>query len=114
MNSRIPASSTPIETPEQIVEHLRALIAEVERSLVVNSASAADDQQRLASLKARLASLKEKAAACVGSAKERLGDGARQADTAIRAHPYESLAVALGVGLLVGILLRRGTAGAAA
>jgi len=29
------------------------------------------------------------------------------ADSAIRAHPYESLAIALGVGVLLGALLRR-------
>lgn len=32
---------------------------------------------------------------------------ARKADTMIRAHPYESIGVALGVGLLVGVLAAR-------
>ncbi len=32
---------------------------------------------------------------------------ARKADETIRAHPYESLAVAFGVGVLLGALLKR-------
>ena len=33
--------------------------------------------------------------------------GARATDETIRAHPYESLAIALGVGVLLGALIRR-------
>jgi len=36
------------------------------------------------------------------SAKEKVTEGARRTDEAIRAHPYESLAIALGVGVLIG------------
>jgi ElaB/YqjD/DUF883 family membrane-anchored ribosome-binding protein len=32
---------------------------------------------------------------------------ARKADDTIRAHPYESLGVAFGIGILIGALLRR-------
>ena len=32
---------------------------------------------------------------------------ARKADATIRAHPYESLGVAFGIGVLIGALLRR-------
>jgi ElaB/YqjD/DUF883 family membrane-anchored ribosome-binding protein len=33
--------------------------------------------------------------------------GAKAADHAIREHPYESLGLALGMGLLVGVLVGR-------
>lgn len=32
---------------------------------------------------------------------------ARRADDAVRAHPYQSLAIAFGVGILLGVLFRR-------
>src|SRR5688500_8998179 len=52
------------------------------------------------------------------AAQERLGDlhtearrkgtaGAKYTDETIRANPYQSLAVAAGIGLLVGVLLSR-------
>jgi ElaB/YqjD/DUF883 family membrane-anchored ribosome-binding protein len=34
-------------------------------------------------------------------------EGARAADRTIRYHPYQSLGVALGVGLLIGVLVTR-------
>jgi len=34
-------------------------------------------------------------------------DGAKATDEVIREHPYQSIGVALGVGVLIGILLRR-------
>jgi ElaB/YqjD/DUF883 family membrane-anchored ribosome-binding protein len=33
--------------------------------------------------------------------------GAKAADQIIRKHPYESIGIALGVGLLIGVLVRR-------
>jgi ElaB/YqjD/DUF883 family membrane-anchored ribosome-binding protein len=32
---------------------------------------------------------------------------AKKADTVIRAHPYESLGVAFGIGMLIGVLVGR-------
>lgn len=42
-----------------------------------------------------------------GVARKKVVSGARQADDAIRSHPYESLAIALGVGVLLGALIKR-------
>lgn len=39
--------------------------------------------------------------------KERAIEGAKQTDHMIREHPYESIGIAFGVGLLVGILINR-------
>ena len=41
------------------------------------------------------------------AAREKVIAGAKQADKTIRLHPYESIAIALGVGLLVGLAVRR-------
>ena|SRR5436190_16153591 len=57
---------------------------------------------------------REKLAAALEVAKEtqrRLQDravaGAKQADRLIREHPYQSLGIAFGVGLLIGVLANR-------
>jgi ElaB/YqjD/DUF883 family membrane-anchored ribosome-binding protein len=42
-----------------------------------------------------------------GVAKEKAIEGAKKADETIRSHPYESIAVAFGVGLLIGIIANR-------
>jgi len=93
------------ESPEQIVEHLRALIAEAEKTIGAELTEGAEE--KLGSLRDRFSDAKEKAEHCLSVAREKVVHGAKQADTAIRSHPYESLAIALGVGVLLGALLRR-------
>ena len=46
-------------------------------------------------------------AGCPVEAKQRVAAGARCTDEAIRANPYQSLAIAAGVGVVVGVLLGR-------
>jgi ElaB/YqjD/DUF883 family membrane-anchored ribosome-binding protein len=96
---------TSLETPEQLVDHLRSLIAEAEKAL--SSSFTENAEERLSSLRERLGDLKEKVQDGVTFAREKIVTGAKQADSTIRDHPYESLAIALGIGLLLGIFLRR-------
>lgn len=42
-----------------------------------------------------------------GVAREKVAESARETDRVIREHPYESIGVAFGLGLLIGILLNR-------
>lgn len=93
------------ESPEQVVENLRALIAEAEKTLGSNLAEGAGE--KLASLRERFTEMRDKAEHTFEIAKEKVVEGAKKTDTAIRTHPYESLAIALGVGVLIGALLRR-------
>jgi ElaB/YqjD/DUF883 family membrane-anchored ribosome-binding protein len=96
---------TTAETPEQVVEHLRSLIAEAEKAIGTNFSE--DAEETLSSLRERLGVIKEKVADGVTFAREKIVTGAKQADSVIRTHPYESLAIALGVGVLLGVFLRR-------
>jgi ElaB/YqjD/DUF883 family membrane-anchored ribosome-binding protein len=57
---------------------------------------------------------RERLAAALGAAKEtsrkleeRARAGFKATDRLIREHPYESIGIALGIGLLVGLLLKR-------
>lgn len=90
---------------EEVMEDLRALINEAEQ--VVSNGVSTTSSQVVADLRERLQSGLEKLNDYYGSAKERVAAGARRTDETIRAHPYESLAIALGVGVLIGALVRR-------
>lgn len=92
-------------TAEEMMEDLRALINEAEQ--VVTNGVSSTSSQVVADLRERLESGLEKLNEYYGSAKERVVAGARRTDETIRSHPYESLAVALGVGVLIGALIRR-------
>ena len=93
------------DSPEQVVENLRALIAEAEKTLGSNLAEGAED--KLSSLRERFADARDKVEHALSVAKEKVVAGAKQTDSAIRSHPYESIAIALGVGVLLGAFLRR-------
>ena len=90
---------------EDILENLRTLITEAEQ--VVTNGVSATSSEVLEDVRERLSEGLEKLNQYYGNAKERVVTGARRTDESIRSHPYESLAIALGVGVLVGALIRR-------
>lgn len=90
---------------EEIVENLRELIQEAEQ--VIGNGVTETSSHVLADLRKRLQVGLDKLNDYYGDARERVVAGARRTDETIRSHPYESLAVALGVGILVGVLIRR-------
>jgi ElaB/YqjD/DUF883 family membrane-anchored ribosome-binding protein len=92
-------------TPEELISQINNLMEEAEALLVGPASEKVGDrihdiQQRLKSAQARLGEI-------YGNARDKVVDSAKYTDKAIRSHPYESLAVALGVGVLLGALLRR-------
>lgn len=99
-------SHTATETPDDIVDHISRLMNEAEALMVGPVSERAKD--RLGELRARFDSLQSKAATAYGDARQKVVEGARITDEKIRAHPYESLAIALGIGVLLGALIRRG------
>lgn len=90
---------------EEMTDNLRALINEAEQ--VVSDGVSTTSSEVVADLKERLETGLEKLNDYYGGAKERVIAGARRTDDTIRSHPYESLAIALGVGVLIGALIRR-------
>lgn len=98
-------AGTATETPEQIVEHIGRLMAEAEAMLEGPVSEHAGE--KLDRLRAQFESLQAKAAAAYGDARDKVVAGAKTTDQAIRQHPYEALAIALGVGVLLGLLIRR-------
>ncbi|MBX3730960.1 MAG: DUF883 domain-containing protein [Verrucomicrobiae bacterium] len=96
------------ETPDALRHDSKAL-ADDARELLDATAHVADKKVTEARkrLTTALASVKECARELFQVAEEKAIDGARQADTVVRGHPYESIALALGVGALLGVLLSR-------
>lgn len=96
---------TTAESPEQLVESLRALIAEAEKTLGAELSEGAE--AKLGDLRECIAEAKHRIEHGYSVARDKVVAGAKQTDSVIRAHPYESLAIALGVGVLLGAVLRR-------
>ena len=57
--------------------------------------------------RARLESAIEKAKVVCERLEEKTVEGAKVADKAIHEHPYQSMGIAFGVGLLIGVLATR-------
>jgi ElaB/YqjD/DUF883 family membrane-anchored ribosome-binding protein len=94
------------QTPEEIAAHMDELMAEAEAMLegpVVNPA-----QPEVQHLRTRLAEARAGLCDLFGSAQRHVTAGARFTDETIRAHPYSTLAVAMGLGVVVGLFLPRG------
>lgn len=93
------------DTADMVIDNLRTLIAEAEKILSESPGEPATEA--LATLRGRLEEARARAEHLYQDARKKVVASAKQADETIRAHPYESLAVALGVGVLLGALIRR-------
>lgn len=98
-------SKTPAQTPKEILSELHALVAEAEKMMGENLTETTEDA--ISALRQRFDDAQERMSALYEGARKQVIAGAKSTDKAIRSHPYESLAVAAGVGLLVGLLVGR-------
>lgn len=89
--------------PEEIIAELRTLVNEAEK-IIAQSGSA---PSMLAGLRERFERAQHQLGDLTADAKKKIVSGAKATDQTIREHPYQSIAVALGAGLLVGVLLGR-------
>lgn len=98
-------TGTTAETPEQLIEHISRLMAEAEAMITGPVAEQAGT--RLSEVKDRLQEARERLGDMYGRARQNVVAGAKYADDTIREYPYYSLGIALGVGVLLGALLRQ-------
>jgi ElaB/YqjD/DUF883 family membrane-anchored ribosome-binding protein len=98
-------TGTASETPEQLIEHISRLMAEAEA--MIAGPVAEETSEKIANIKERLQSAKESVADAYTRARKSVVAGARYTDDTIRSYPYQSLGVALGVGVLLGVLIGR-------
>lgn len=99
------ATTDTSTSPEELVSNLRSLLAEAEK--LVGESAGEYASSRMEELYTRLQAAQERVQELYGVAREKVAAGARQTDRTIRSHPYESLAIALGIGVLLGALIRR-------
>jgi ElaB/YqjD/DUF883 family membrane-anchored ribosome-binding protein len=98
-------NETTYETPEQIIEHISRLMAEAEAMIAGPVAEQAGG--KFDDLKHRLEDAKERLTDVYQRARKGVVAGAKYADTTIRENPYISIGAALGIGVLVGMLIKR-------
>lgn len=96
------------ETPDAL-RHDSKNLAEDARALLDATAEVADE--KVTEARQRLTKALENAKECAVDTFHQVEDKAmakaRQADGLIRSHPYESIAVAVGAGTILGMLLAR-------
>jgi ElaB/YqjD/DUF883 family membrane-anchored ribosome-binding protein len=89
---------------EKVVGDLKTLTRDAEAVL---HATAGQAGEKMHELRSRLSSALESAKATCHRLEEKAVAGAKAADKTIREHPYESIGVAFGIGLLIGVLVGR-------
>ena len=93
---------------ERVMADMRTLARDAESLL---RATADDVSEKAKDARVRLMAAVEKAKATYSEMQaqgiESAKAAAKKTDEAIRAHPYESLGIAFGIGVLIGVLVRR-------
>ncbi len=99
---------TKEHTPKELLAELQALVSEAETMMVDSVTEHSSDA--INNLRERFSAAQERFSELYDGAKRKVVAGAKYTDTAIRENPYQSMAIALGVGVLVGVLVgRRGS-----
>lgn len=80
-------------------------LAEDARNLIEATADVAGD--KVANARKRLAAALENSKEIYGRVRARAIEGAKATDRAVHEHPYQAVGVALGVGILLGLLIGR-------
>ncbi len=98
-------SKITLPGPKDILDELHSLVSEAEAMMAgsVSERSA----EALANLRERFDGARRRFSDYYDRARIRVIQGAESTDTSIREHPYQALAIALGVGALLGALLTR-------
>jgi ElaB/YqjD/DUF883 family membrane-anchored ribosome-binding protein len=93
------------QTPADLLNDLRNLLMEAEK--IFESSVSEHTGEAIDALRTRYEAVEERLGEVYASAKKNISAGAQHTDEAIRANPYQSMAIAVGVGLLIGVLIGR-------
>jgi len=80
-------------------------LAEDAQALMAATANVAGD--KVDEARARLATALERSKEIYGRVREKAVAGAKAADVVVRDHPYQAIAIGVGVGALIGFLVAR-------
>lgn len=96
---------TAAQSPQELLTELHDLVTDAEK-MVADSAGEATEGV-MDALRSRYEAVQERISGLYTGARKKVVAGARYTDETIRENPYQALAIAAGVGLLVGVLLGR-------
>jgi ElaB/YqjD/DUF883 family membrane-anchored ribosome-binding protein len=95
---------TTQEANEKLARDLKQVMCDAEDLL---KATAGPAGEKISEVRTRLAGALESARATSAHLQDKTVQAAKATDRVIREHPYESIGIAFGVGLLVGVLMNR-------
>ena len=90
---------------KQADENDTGTLAEDARALMAATADVAGD--KVAEARKRLAAALESGKELIGRVREKAVERAKAADQVVRENPYQTIAIAFGVGAVIGFLLAR-------
>jgi ElaB/YqjD/DUF883 family membrane-anchored ribosome-binding protein len=92
------------DTRDKMIANLKSVIHDAEEMIKATSEDMFGDQYRVAKEKFNdtVEELREQAS----HAQDRIKDAADETAKQVKAHPLESIGIALGVGLLIGIIFK--------
>ena len=92
------------ETPGALSHDAKILMANA-RELLEVTKDVADE--KIVAARKRLNAALESGKHTYADLREKVADGAKAADKTVRDHPYESIAIAFGIGAILGYVLSR-------
>lgn len=93
------------QTPQNLLHDLQALVVEAEKMMSESVGEHTEDA--MTALRTRFHSAQERFDDIYDGARRRVVAGAKCTDESIRANPYQAIAIAAGVGLLLGLIVGR-------
>lgn len=98
-------TASTAHTPKDLLNDLHALVAEAEKMMSESVSEHTEDA--ISALRSRFDAAQERLGELYSGARMKVVAGAKYTNETIRANPYQSLAIAAGIGLLVGVLIGR-------
>lgn len=95
---------TTQDANQRLATDLKVVMRDAEDLL---KATAGEAGEKVKEVRGRLSSALESAKATCENLQDKTVQAAKATDYAIREHPYESIGIAFGVGLLIGVLVGR-------
>jgi ElaB/YqjD/DUF883 family membrane-anchored ribosome-binding protein len=92
-------------TAQHLRDELKTLVGEAQAMITDTVSDYSADT--LENLRERFTAAQERMGDFYAGAKKKVVAGAKSTDSAIRDNPYQSMAISIGVGLLIGVLLGR-------
>jgi len=97
-------AATEPNSRERVVADLKTLMTDAEELLKV---TAGDLSEKAREARTKVTAALSKVRGSLHGLEQKAAAGAKAADQMIRRHPYESLGVAFGLGVLIGVLINR-------